>query len=147
MLPEEKIPLGVKLLNGLPYTVIIVDDSAMMRKLLNRILLSEKFEVIDEAESGEKGIEAYITADKKPDFMFIDIEMPGLNGVDTVKELKKFNPDIQIVMCTSVTDQSVVKELVALGISGYIAKPFDRDAVIQRLAKILKRTDFIDKFI
>lgn len=135
---ENTLPLGIKPINGKPYQCMIVDDSLMMRKLLNRILLSVGFEVMAEADSGKAVIDIYNNNSVEPDFMFVDIEMPEMNGVDTVKHLKSKGAKCKIIMCTSVTNNETVKELVALGIAGYIVKPFDRDKVIKSLIKIIQ---------
>ncbi len=135
-----RLPLGMNLKNGVSYKAVVVDDSSMMRKLLCQILRSESFEVIAEYENGESIVGDYEDLVKRPDFAFVDIEMPGINGVETVTQLKAIDPQLKYVMCTGVTDREVVKELLKLGISGYIVKPFDRDKVIERLAPILGRT-------
>lgn len=144
---QQKLPLGVKPNNGLPYEVILIDDSKMMRKLLSQILRSQNFEIIQEFESGDDVIAKYAHIDKHPEFAFVDIEMPGINGIETVKTLKGIDPQLKFIMCTSVTDKQVVRELLAMGISGYIVKPFDRDSVNERLAKILRRDDYIPKYL
>ena len=144
---ENTLPLGVRTLNGLPYSAMIVDDSRTMRLMLKQILLSHHFIVVQEAENGKDALEKYGELDPKPDYVFCDVEMPEVSGPELVRELKKIDAPSKIVMCTSITDEAVVKELISLGISGYIVKPFDRDTVTGKLAKILTRPELVPKFV
>jgi two-component system chemotaxis response regulator CheY len=141
--PEEhRIPLGIRPTNGFPFTAMTIDDSTMMRKLLIQILRGEGFEMIAEADSGRSALEIYSTLGKKPDFIFLDVEMPEMNGIETMAELKKINPQIKVIMVTSITDESCVRTLVELGISGYVVKPFKREDLLLRVARILGRNNY-----
>lgn len=141
--PEEhRIPLGIRTTNGFPFTAMTIDDSTMMRKLLIQILRGEGFEMIAEADSGRSALEIYTTLEKKPDFIFLDVEMPEMNGIETMAELKKINPQVKVIMVTSVTDESAVRKLVELGIGGYVVKPFKREDLLIRVARILGRHNY-----
>lgn len=141
--PEEhRIPLGIRTTNGFPFTAMTIDDSMMMRKLLIQILRGEGFEMIAEADSGRSGLELYTALDKKPDFVFLDVEMPEMNGIETMAELKKVNPQVKVIMVTSVTDERAVRALVELGIGGYVVKPFKREDLLLRVARILGRNNY-----
>lgn len=134
---EGKLSLGLNPINGKPFRAVIVDDSAMMRKLLGQILRSESFEIASEFETGESAVEAARRGEFRADLAFVDIEMPGIDGIETVTRLKKIAPGMKYVMCTGITDKEVVRELLRLSISGYIVKPFDREKVMERLEPIL----------
>ncbi|NPV01707.1 MAG: response regulator [Brevinematales bacterium] len=141
--PEEhRIPLGIRTTNGFPFTAITIDDSMMMRKLLIQILRGEGFEMVAEADSGRSGLEIYTSLEKKPDFVFLDVEMPEMNGIETMAELKKVNPQVKVIMVTSVTDERAVRALVELGIGGYVVKPFKREDLLLRVARILGRNNY-----
>jgi two-component system chemotaxis response regulator CheY len=144
---ENTLPLGVRPLNGIPYTAMLVDDSRTMRLMLKQILLSLHFEVVQEAENGKNGLEKFAGLEKKPDYVFCDIEMPEMTGIEFVRELRKSGETVKIVMCTSRTDEDMVRELISLGIAGYIVKPFDRETVNGKLTKILNRPELIPKYI
>lgn len=135
---DGRLPLGTNPRNGKPYKAIVTDDSAMMRKLLGQILRSEGFDIVAEFETGEKTLEFYEELNIRPEFAFVDVEMPGINGIETVTRLKNLDPELRYIMCTGVTDSAVVKELLRLGISGYIVKPFDRDKVLERLEPAMR---------
>jgi two-component system chemotaxis response regulator CheY len=143
------MPLGLNPKNGAVIKVMIVDDSKTIRLLLKQILLSEKFEIAEEAEDGEDAIAKLGALPEKPDIYFSDIEMPKLNGLEAVKQVKPLLPRGKIVMVTSVNDQQRVKEAISLGIDGYIVKPgsdsVGRKEFLEKLAAILKRDDYQPK--
>lgn len=129
----KKPPVGIAP-HGKAYTAVIVDDSRMMRQILKQILLSVKFDVIDEIENGTAAVLKVKNGEIAPDYMFIDVEMPLLNGVGVVREIRPVLPDCKIYMVTAHSEKDQVEELLKLGINGYIKKPFDRDTVIAKLS-------------
>ncbi len=135
---SKNLPIGIKP-NGTPYTVFIIDDSMMAREILKRILLSMQFKIIDDADNGQIAI-SKITASKiTPDFIFIDMEMPHLNGIETIKQIKPILPKSKIIMVTSHSEKEMVTELMKVGVHGYVKKPFDRDTVVKKLGSIMGR--------
>ena len=70
--------------------------------------------------------------------MFIDVEMPELNGIETVKAIKPLLPNTKFIMETGKTDPETVKELLSLKIDGYIVKPYDRKVLSDKITAILK---------
>ena len=106
------------------------------------MLLSEAFNVLADFDGGESLLEGYTQLPQKPEFAFVDVEMIGMNGIETVKAVRLIDPEIKVIMVTGITDQEVVRSLIQLGISGYIVKPINRDAVLERIAKILGRHDY-----
>jgi YesN/AraC family two-component response regulator len=130
--------IGIKP-NGLPYTVFLIDDSNTAREILKRVLLSLKFKIIDEANNGEIALIKLQGSKTKPDFIFIDMEMPHMDGMETIKRLKPLLPDSNIIMVTSHGEKDMVIDLLKLGIKGYIKKPYDRDTVMKKMASIMGR--------
>jgi len=129
----KKPPAGIGP-DGKAYRAIIVDDSRMARQILKQILLSVKYDVIDEIDNGGAAIEKLKNPNLRPDYLFIDVEMPVLNGVEVVKTVRSILPGCRIVMVTSHGEREKIEELIKLGINGYIKKPFDRDTVIYKLS-------------
>jgi len=140
-------PLGLIGLSNEKYRIMIIDDSKTIRIALKQILLSEQFDLIIEAENGVDAIEKLKKSDYKPDVIFSDVDMPEKNGIETVKEIKTFMSDAKIIMATSHKDEGTVKELLSLGISGYIVKPFDRQSVLEKIAKVIGRDDYLPKYL
>jgi two-component system response regulator YesN len=132
---RQKRDIGQKS-SGQPYRAVIVEDSPMMRKILKQILLSVKFDVISEFTNGRSALESFKTKPSAVDYFFIDIEMPVMNGIEFVRQIRPLFRNSKIVMVTSKSTKEEVEELIRLGIQGYIIKPFDRNTVITKLAKM-----------
>lgn len=142
---DNVFPLGKKPLNGMPYRCMIVDDSRTMRMLLRQILLSLHFEVCGEAESAADALKLIKEQGCKPDILFADIEMPGMTGIEMVRELRAVYKDIRIIMVSGHTEEDTVRQLVGLNVNGFIIKPFDRETVVGKMAVILNRKDYLEK--
>jgi DNA-binding NarL/FixJ family response regulator len=130
-------PLGVGS-DGLSYRAVIVDDSKMARQILKQILLSVEFTVTDEIGNGGAAVTKLKNPNYKVDYLFIDVEMPVMDGIAVVKEIRASLPKCKIIMVTSHSDRNKIEECIKLGINGYIKKPFDRDTVIEKIAVIQK---------
>ncbi len=148
--------LGFNTSNGLPFKVMLVEGSKIIRMIIKQILLSEKFDVILEAEDGEQAISILNKAAIKPDIYLSGIEMLKMNGIDAVKHIHPHYPNIKIILITNVQNEDRIKEAIQSGISGYIIKPyaknfdgeenFDRKEFLHRLAHILDRDDYPTKY-
>jgi two-component system, chemotaxis family, chemotaxis protein CheY len=135
---HKNLPIGVKA-NGIPYTVFVIDDSMMAREILKRMLLSMQFKIIDEAENGELAINKISVLKMTPDLIFIDMEMPHMDGIETIRKVKPILPGAKIIMVTSHSEKEMVTELLKLGVQGFIKKPYDRDVIFKKIASILGR--------
>jgi len=114
-------------------TVMVVDDSRFMRSLLKRTLIDNGFNVIAEAGSGEEAVLLYDS--HSPHIVLLDITLPNMNGVDTLIEIKKINPDAHVVMCSALGTQDLIIKALENGAEGFIVKPFF-DNLIPTLNKI-----------
>jgi len=115
--------------------VLIVDDTAFMRKLLRNILFSGGFDIVGEAENGKQAVEMY--KQLKPDLVMLDIVMPEMNGIEALKAIKQMDPNAKVIMCTAVGQEKIVKAAIKLGAKGYIVKPFQAQKVIEEAKKVL----------
>ncbi|MFB6162033.1 MAG: chemotaxis protein CheY [Halococcoides sp.] len=115
-------------------SVLIVDDSEFMRNLLKEIL-ADDFEIAAEAENGVEAVELY--EDHDPDLIMMDIVMPIKDGIEATADIKERDPDIPIVMCTSVGQEQKMKEAVKAGADGYITKPFQKPSVMEAIEDLL----------
>lgn len=132
----KRRPLG-KRKDGLSYTAVIIDDSLFSRQVLKQILLSVEFNVVDEMDNGGTAVLKLENSRFPPDYLFIDVEMPVMNGIDVLKKVRSQLAGTKIIMVTSHSDKEKVDELIKLGINGYIKKPYDRETVIQLLSKLV----------
>jgi two-component system chemotaxis response regulator CheY len=115
--------------------VLIVDDAAFMRMAIKNILVKHDFEVLDEAENGQVGLNKY--KELKPDLVTMDITMPEMTGLEALKEIIAYDPDAKIVMVSAMGQEQMVMEAIKNGAKSFIVKPFKEDHVVQTLNKIL----------
>ncbi len=114
--------------------VLIVDDAAFMRMLLKDIITKAGFEVVGEASNGKEAVEKY--KELKPDIVTMDITMPEMNGIEAVKEIKKIDPNANIIMVSAMGQQAMVIEAIQAGAKDFIVKPFQPARVIEALKKV-----------
>lgn len=136
-------PLGVNTKTGKSYKVMIVDDSSTIRIAEKKILLSESFEVTIEADGAMSALKQLKEAVDKPDILMIDFEMPQMNGVDLLKRIRALNYEGKVIVVTSYTNKGVLMEFIKLKIDSYVVKPVQRQSIIEHLAKVLGRDDYI----
>lgn len=115
--------------------VLIVDDAAFMRMSLKSMLERNGFEVVGEAENGEVGVVKY--KEVKPDIVTMDVTMPKMDGVQTLKLIKEYDPKARVVMVTAMGQEQIVKQAVLSGAKSFIVKPFKEDRLVETLNKVL----------
>lgn len=115
--------------------ILIVDDAVFMRMKLKDILEKSGFEVVAEAQNGAEAIEKYKS--EKPDLVTMDITMPEVDGVTALREIKAFDPNAKVIMCSAMGQQTMVMEAIQAGALDFIVKPFDNERVIQSINKVL----------
>ncbi|GAB4072523.1 chemotaxis protein CheY [Barrientosiimonas marina] len=115
--------------------ILIVDDAAFMRMMIKDILTKNDFEVIGEAEDGQKAVDQF--RELQPDLVTLDITMPGKDGLEALKEIKEADPDANVIMCSAMGQQDMVIDAIQAGAKDFIVKPFQGDRVIEAIQKVL----------
>jgi len=105
-------------------TILVVDDEKEVTELLEEFL-SDKGYTVYTAQNGRMAVE--ITKKIRPHIVLLDIMMPEMDGITTLKELKKIDPAIGVVMATAVKDEELAKSTMAMGAYDYVVKPFNLD--------------------
>ena len=100
--------------NPNPTRVLVADDSAFARLHLRELLGSNNFEVVAEAPGAAQAVALY--AELQPDVVTMDLNMPGLSGLDAVLALRDLNPRCRIVLITAVREDPIVQGLLEMGI-------------------------------
>lgn len=118
------------------HRILLVDDSAMIRKALRRYLAKLGYNNVIEADDGSTAIEAL--KNESPDFMFMDVVMNNINGDVALKEIRKMDSNVPIVMLSSVTDKTLVDDCQRAGISGFIFKPIQANNGAEIIKDYLK---------
>ncbi|BCS80714.1 response regulator [Anaerocellum diazotrophicum] len=107
--------------------IMIVDDAVFIRKVLKGILIELGYNVVAEASTGKDAIEQ--ASKVKPDIITLDITLPDMSGIDVLKEIKKINPAIQIIMVSALSGQEAVMQALREGAVNYITKPFSKEKI------------------
>ena len=116
-------------------TCLVVDDSRVVRKVARKILEELNFEC-DEAEDGRQAMEW--CAGKMPDAVLLDWNMPVMNGIDFLRQLRQLEGGStpKVVMCTTERSVDSIKEALGAGANEYIMKPFDSDIIESKFTLI-----------
>ena len=114
--------------------ILIVDDASFMRTMLKDILESGGYEVVGEASNGAEAVEKFNKL--QPDIVTMDITMPNGDGISTLEQIMKKNPNAKIVMCSAMGQQSMVIKSMLAGAKDFILKPFQADKILETLNKI-----------
>lgn len=116
--------------------ILIVDDALFMRKVIKDLLIENNYTDLLEAEDGFKAIGLY--REYQPDLVIMDITMPSLDGIQTIKELRKINPNVSILMCSAMGHEAMVKEAIEQGAKDFVVKPFKPDRIITAVKSMLE---------
>jgi len=117
---------------------LIADDEHLSIDYLKFILDKniEEINIVDTAKSGREAIEKSIK--HKPDIVFMDIKMPGINGIEAIKEIRKSNPNINFIIITAYEYFDYAKDAVNLGVFDYLLKPLNKSKVIDTFNNLKK---------
>lgn len=106
--------------------LLIVDDQQGVRRLLYEAFTDEGYRVRI-AAGGQEALK--MIGQEVPDIILLDVKMPGMNGLETLAELKKINANIPVLMMTAYGDLDMISHAKRLGVKHYITKPFDLNEV------------------
>lgn len=121
-----------------PLRVLLVDDHALVRAAIRQALTADDVEVVGEAGTAEAALE--MAPRLRPDVVLLDIDLPGLNGIETVRELAPRLPGTRIVMLTVSTERRDLLDAVRHGAAGYLTKDLSGEALL-RAVRGLRRGD------
>jgi two-component system chemotaxis response regulator CheY len=116
--------------------VLVVDDDTLMREVLKALLRDEGFEVAGEARDGQSALNLIERA--QPDMVCLDVNMPGMSGIEVLKLIRSRYPEIRVVMITGDSSMGTVRDAVGFGAMGYIIKPFKAGRVSTALRNALR---------
>jgi DNA-binding NarL/FixJ family response regulator len=121
-----------------PMRVLLVDDHALVRSAIRQALEAPDVVVVGEARSAEEALE--MAPRLRPDLLLLDIDLPGMSGIEAVRELAPRLPDTRVVMLTVSTDRRDLLEAMRHGAAGYLTKDLTGDALL-RAVRGLRRGD------
>ena len=114
--------------------VLVVDDEASIRDLLSKTLALAEYDV-DVAPDGRSALERMRMYSY--DLLIADLKMPGMDGLTVIREAKRYNADLPVIIITGFSTEASAIEAVNLGVSGYLTKPFRVPRVLTAAAKAL----------
>ena len=121
----------------MPYTILLVDDDAIFREELREILLMEKYDVL-EASNGKEALSII----KKPhiiDLIILDERMPGLDGTEVLRKLKKIDSNLPIIILTGYSTKEVAIKALRADADDYLEKPLKVEKALVRIQNILNK--------
>jgi DNA-binding response OmpR family regulator len=117
-------------------SILVVDDEIEVCNALKLFLTKRGYDV-SIATDGASALK--FVADNKPDVVLLDIIMPGMWGTDVVKQIKKIDPLINVIMTTAVSDKKEVDKALNAGALDYMIKPLDLKEIADLLAKLIRK--------
>jgi len=117
--------------------ILIVDDEMLIRRMCRSVFEQEGFEVI-EASTGEEALE--IIKARPVCLVLADVVMPGISGLELLKKIKSFNPEIEIIIMTGFSTVETAVEALKDGAADFLTKPFDSISILKKsVAKVLEK--------
>mgnify|MGYP001599241861 CR=1 FL=1 len=117
-------------------TALLVDDEPHIRKFIGLLLKQLGEPTVIEAGNGEEAIEIY--QHKHPDLVLLDVNMPIMDGIETLRKLMEIDPACTVVMLTSMTNRQTVDDAAKLGATNYLRKDARKEEIIESLQAIVE---------
>jgi len=122
-------------MNTYQKKVLIVDDSVVIRKAIEKFLSEYQVEVIGKASNGAMALEMF--REFKPDIVTLDITMPGLDGFQTLKEMVRIDKSSKIIVITALSDKATGLKALKYGAKSYLTKPFGPEKFQEALSRLI----------
>lgn len=116
-------------------TILVVDDQAGVRRLLTEVFKRDEYRIIL-AANGREAVD--LAQRTRPDVILLDMKMPGMDGLATLKELRALGLQSCVVLMTAYGELEIVNEAMSLGARMHITKPFDVNLLKETVANLLK---------
>ena len=117
--------------------ILLVDDSRTIRNIQKNVLKELGYENVSEAEDGVQALARL--KEEIPDLMLVDWNMPNMDGITLIREVRKTNKSLPIIMCTTESEKSRVLEAVKAGVNNYIVKPFTVESLGDKINATLAK--------
>lgn len=119
-----------------PVRIWLIEDNNAFRSVIARVIGDiPGFECAEAFSSCEEALESFATS--RPDIVLLDVELPGMNGLEGIREIKKRSPQTHVVMLTVFADQQKIKNAIGAGASGYLLKTSSEEEIADALREVL----------
>ncbi len=119
-----------------PIRLLIVDDSRIICRAIERYLQAFEIEVVGYALDGQQALEMFKA--HRPDVVTLDITMPKLNGLKVLKEIRKGDGMVRILLVTALSDEETSRKAMALGAQGIVLKPFTAEKLSRAFGQVIE---------
>lgn len=129
-----------------PITILVADDHKLVREAWSFILNNDdRFKVIAECPNAESAIMQ--VKDLRPDVVIMDINMPGMNGIEAIPFIRKFSPISKILGVSCYTFPDIARKMIIAGASGYLTKNSSRDEMFHAIIEVMAGKKYLCKEI
>jgi len=118
------------------FKLMIVDDSNIMRRRIERSQQFEELQVVGSAANGEEAIELFKKTD--PDVVTMDLTMPRMDGIECIGKLVALKPAIRILVVSALADKATAVEAMEKGANGFLNKPFTDRQLNEAIAELMR---------
>jgi two-component system, chemotaxis family, chemotaxis protein CheY len=115
--------------------IMVVDDAPIVRLIIRNILEKAGYEIVAECVNGVEAVAKY--KELKPDLTTLDITMPEMDGVETLKQIKAIDGEAKVIMVTAIDQRDLLLKSIRLGATDYVVKPFEDDRIVSSVQKAL----------
>lgn len=115
-------------------SLMIVDDSNIIRRRIERSGVQNKFQLVAAAANGHDAIEMY--KKHRPQVVTMDITMPGMDGIEAIDNIIRLNPEVRILVISALSDKATGILALQKGARGFLCKPFSDDALVSALIEL-----------
>ncbi|MBS4192266.1 response regulator transcription factor [Bacillus sp. FJAT-49705] len=120
-----------------PISILIVDDHTIVRQgLITLFTIQPDFHVVGEADNGERAVS--MAAELVPDVVLMDLVMPGINGVEAIREVKKVSPRSQVIVLTSYHEDEYIFPALRAGAISYVLKDIEPDQLVETVKRAVQ---------
>lgn len=112
--------------------IMLVDDEPHIRRFIGLVLKQLGSPLIVEAANGEEALDVFRR--ENPDLVLLDVNMPRMDGIETLRRLKEIDPNCVVIMLTSLANRETIEQALELGAANYIRKDTPKDEIAAALA-------------
>jgi two-component system chemotaxis response regulator CheY len=123
--------------NSKPTTLLVVDDSLIMRKAIIKYLENFYVEIVGTANNGDRALDLF--RQYRPDVVTLDITMPGVDGLNVLEEMIRLNKAAKIIVITALSDKETGLKAINMGAKSYLSKPFSQKKLQEIFEKTISR--------
>lgn len=115
--------------------LLIVDDSNIIRSKIARSLTEFGIEIVGMAANGRDAVLRFPKA--RPDLVTMDLTMPEMDGLECIRELRKIDPKVRILVVSALADKSTAIQALKEGAQGFLCKPFTEDELTEAISELI----------